>query len=165
MENVVEKKLQGKHVLFMLLGFFGYMLLANGTFVYFALTTFSGLSEENPYIKGVSYNKAIEAERLQRARGWVTELTAKSVGAKAVEIGVSLSDKNGKVIKARSASGRLLRPAMAGEDISFDLVSSETGFEAVVVAPDPGQWTLSINVEGGGYDVPFRIEKRIWIKQ
>ena len=50
------KELTGRHVLYMILGFFGVVLLANVVFVYLAMDTFTGLATEGAYVKGLSYN-------------------------------------------------------------------------------------------------------------
>ena len=64
------KQITGKHVLFILFGFFGVMLAVNGVFVHFATATFSGVSTEDAYRKGLHYNETIAAFQVQQATGW-----------------------------------------------------------------------------------------------
>ena len=61
----MARELTGAHVLAGLFAFFGVMLAANGVFVYVATTTFSGLSTDDAYRKGLSYNETIRAFKLQ----------------------------------------------------------------------------------------------------
>ena len=58
--------LKGRHVLMSLIGFFGLMLIANGLFVYFALSTFTG-SDSIPY-RGVCITTKRSRRRNDRPR-------------------------------------------------------------------------------------------------
>ena len=54
-------EIKGKHVLFAMLSFFGVILVVNGVFTYFALSTFTGVSTDDAYRRGRAYNQTIEA--------------------------------------------------------------------------------------------------------
>ena len=49
-------------------------IAVNGVFTYFALESFGGLETEQAYLKGLDYNRTLEAAAAQRERGWQVEL-------------------------------------------------------------------------------------------
>lgn len=164
MEAVLERKLEGKHVLMMLIGFFSFMLIANGFFVYFALTSFSGLSTDDAYRKGLHYNDSLEALELQKARGWQVALDIDAPGDRQFALSLEIKDKNGDVLPLNVASAQLKRPAIKGQDILLNLVNTGSVYEVSQQLPSAGQWDVKILMSGGGYEVPYRVEKRIWVK-
>jgi nitrogen fixation protein FixH len=157
------KKLQGRHVLFMLLGFFGVMFLVNGIFTYFALTSFSGLSVPDAYMRGIHYNREIASARAQDARGWRTDLTFEAAGELSGLVRIRVSDRNGLPVTGLTASLSAQRPVREGDDVTLPMIVSHDGFERTVTLAGPGQWDLVIMVTGGEYDAPYRVEKRIWV--
>ena len=97
MTATAMKQLTGRHVLFALLGFFGVMLIANGFFIYFALSTYQGLDNPNAYERGVNYNQRIEAAEKQAALGWSHQVVAGDVG----KLQVIIRDKTGEPVTGR----------------------------------------------------------------
>ena len=51
MPRLFPERIEGRHVLLALLGFFGFMLLANGIFLYYAVGTFNGFETTDAYRK------------------------------------------------------------------------------------------------------------------
>ena len=160
----MERKLTGKHALGMLLGFFAFMLIANGFFVYFALTSFSGLSTDDPYKKGLNYNAALAAKEEQLARNWKTDLVIEETGVQELLITLNLTDANEQVPEFTDIKAVLRRPAVEGEDILLEFVQSGAELKAAVYAPKPGNWDLTMWLYGAGYDTAYRVEKRLWVK-
>ena len=60
----------GRHVLMVVLGFFGVVFVVNGVMIYSALSTHTGLVANEPYRKGLHYNERIEADERQARLGW-----------------------------------------------------------------------------------------------
>ena len=57
-------EIRGRHVLIGMIAFFGLIFLANGIFLYYALTTFGGGEKGSPYRSGLRYNETLaEAAR------------------------------------------------------------------------------------------------------
>ena len=52
--------LKGWHVLLMLVGFFGFMFVVNGIFLWAAITSFPGEDEQKSYMQGLHYNEIAE---------------------------------------------------------------------------------------------------------
>jgi nitrogen fixation protein FixH len=164
MTALAGRPLTGKHVLGMLLGFFAFMLIANGFFVYFALTSFSGLSTDDPYQKGLNYNQALAAKVEQQARGWISDLRVDEVGPGEVLITLSVLDANGNAIDLSKAAAVLRRPAVQGEDVRIDFSKQGPALVSSIKLEKLGNWDLKIMLHGGGYNEPYRLEKRLWVK-
>lgn len=164
MAATAERKLTGKHALAMLLGFFSLTFIANGFFLYFALTSFSGLSTNDPYQKGIDYNEALAAKEAQLARGWKTNLVIVETGVQEVLITMSLTDANGKVPAFTEIKAILRRPAVEGDDVALEFVRDGVALKAAAYAPKPGNWDLTVWLYTSDYDTPYRVEKRLWIK-
>lgn len=160
----MERKIEGKHVLFMLLGFFGVMITVNMVFVYFALTSFSGLSFEDAYKRGAAYNKEISTAQEQAARGWNSDIVFEALGDKRGAILLKLVDKNGAKITGVEVTAILRRPVGPYTPHSQQMVMAPGGLETEITFEHEGQWDLVFDVKGGGYDRPYRLEKRIWVK-
>ena len=164
MTATAEKKLEGRHVLYMLLGFFGFMFAVNGVFVYFALSSFSGLSTEDAYAKGLNYNAALAEQEAQTARGWKASLDVVNETDGRVAISLTLVDQDGQAVDIRSATGVLRRPAISGQDIEVVLMQKEGRAETVLSLPALGNWDLNLVIDAGEFETPFRVEKRLWVK-
>ncbi len=164
MDIVMGRKLKGIHVFLMLAGFFGVMFAVNGVFVYFALTSFSGVSVDDAYKKGLSYNQEISRLEKQRARGWQTGFSVSTLPDNNVAVSLSVTDKTGQVPDNLSATLLITRPARQDQDRTLDLTQADGKFTADIQLPESGQWDLLVEVKGGGYNQPYRVEKRIWVK-
>ncbi len=164
MESAVIKKLEGKHVLFILFGFFGYMLIANGIFLYVALDTFSGLSTKDAYVKGLNYNAQIEEYETQKARGWQVMLNDSLTGANKASLTLDAKDQSGQPVTFDAVRVVVKRPAQSGMDFETTMTLQNGQYAADVEFPVPGNWDVEVYASGGGYDVPYRVEKRLWVK-
>jgi len=140
------------------------MFAVNGVFVYFALSSFSGLSTEDAYKKGLNYNAALAEQEAQTARGWKASLDVVNETDGRVAISLMLVDKEGQAIDIRSATGVLRRPAISGQDIEVALMPKGDRAETVLSLPALGNWDLNLVVDAGDYDKPYRVEKRLWVK-
>lgn len=163
MTAISMKQLTGRHVLFALLGFFGVMLLANGIFLYFALSTFNGLQNPNAYQEGVNYNARIEAARRQDALGWSHSLTLANSG----RVEVMIKDGSGGAVSGLSINGTIARPA--SDRFTHELAFSEAGlglYRATVENIEPGNWIVSLQAAktGASEDPVYRLKERLWLK-
>jgi len=132
---------------------FGLVVAVNATMVWLAGTTFSGLSTERAYDKGIAYNRALEAARRQEALGWtVTTKTEPVPDGSGTRIVQTYRDRDGLPVAGLRVRVRLSRPAAQGYD--RDLVLAPTAapgdHAATVVLPLPGLWDLQAVAEGDG---------------
>ena len=56
------------------IAFFGTIFLVNGTLIYEAISTHTGLVANEPYRKGLAYNERIAADERQARLGWTETL-------------------------------------------------------------------------------------------
>lgn len=131
---------------------FGVVVAVNAVMVWLAGTTFSGLSVEQAYDKGVAYNRVLAAARRQEALGWsVGTTTRPTPDSSAIVIVQTYRDRDGRPIDGLRVRVHLTRPATRGYDRDIVLGSSAPGDHVAIVAlPLPGLWDLEAVAEGDG---------------
>jgi nitrogen fixation protein FixH len=157
------REIHGRHVAFILAGFFGVMLAVNGLFTYLAVTTFNGL-ESDAYQKGLHYNEQIRTADRQAALGWSHKLTFAPDGG----VLVSISDRRGAPVLGLSIAGDIARPV--ADRLTSTLAFHETGpgtYLAPAASLPPGTWIVSLQAtraeppEGA---TAYQIKERLWLK-
>jgi len=131
---------------------FGVVVAVNATMVWLAGTTFSGLSVEQAYDKGVTYNRVLAAARNQEALGWaVATETRPTPDSAAMIITQTYRTRDGQPIDGLRVRGHLSRPATRGYDRDLVLAASAPGtYVARVSVPLPGLWDLEAVAQGEG---------------
>lgn len=159
-----ERRITGRHVLYGLLTFFGVILAANAVFIYLALDTFTGLSTENAYQRGVEYNKTLESRAEQRELGWRAAITFDETGGGAGVLRAALSNRAGMPIEDLRVTGQVRRPTHAGNDQELVLTRSGDGvYSAELTLPGRGQWDVYLVAESRD-GTRFEMEQRLWLK-
>jgi nitrogen fixation protein FixH len=136
----------GKHMLAIMLAFFGVIIAVNVTMATFARTSWSGLVVQNSYVAGQHFNRLAEEGRAQAALGWTP--------AFAIEGGVlrfALTDADGKPVRLESGTAALRRPVGDG------------ALEAALGVAD-GAWIVEVHATAGaeaGLERPWRETRRI----
>ncbi len=160
----MENGLKGKHVLFVLLGFFGIVFAVNGVFVYDALSTLPGEEHGATYEAGLRYNATLAAERAQDALHWSHKSEVRADSAK---LAVKVSDSGGAPVAGLAISGSLERPATNTGEQVLAFKEGDTGqYEAAVAGVQPGSWVLSFTARKprpGSQPAVYRVKERIWI--
>jgi len=153
-------KLNGRHVLIMLVVFFGVMIFANFVFVRAALKTFPGVSEDHSYLQGLHYNETLAARAEQAKLGWAAEVTEVAREGETGFVRLRMSDGD-ELLSGLVLSGALRRPADDDEDqpLAFKPLG-EGVYEAEIAAFTPGAWDLHVRAESR-YGDAFDIEARI----
>jgi nitrogen fixation protein FixH len=156
--------LKGRHVLVAVLGFFGTVFLANGVFLYAALSTYTGVVAEEPYRKGLHYNQRIAAAERQERLGWKDEtMLTPEAGLTLV-----LRKADGAPVSGLFISGVLGRPSTNQHDRKLVLKEVEPGrYTAAVDELTPGAWLVNLEAVwiGTGETEPvYRMRKRLWLK-
>lgn len=139
---------------------FGVVIVANGALIWFARSSFSGLTDEGAYDKGIGYNRALEGAAAQARLGWRADVgfVPSVAGRGAIE--ARITDRAGRPMDGLEAEILLRRPAEAGLDQRLALVPQGAGmFRAEVTVPKPGQWIVRVHAFRGA-DV-FQQETRV----
>ncbi len=155
----VAKGLTGRHVLLIILGFFGVIIIVNVIFLTFALRTFPGESMKKSYLQGLNYNEVLAERAEQAALGWSAEILR--TGADGV-IEVRLLDADGAPLKGLTVAGQLRRIVHDRDDRALSFMSMGEGrYRAEAGALAPGAWRLAARAEnpaGETFDFTARIE-------
>jgi nitrogen fixation protein FixH len=157
-----QQGLRGRHVLWVLLGFFAAVFAVNGAMIYSAVSTYSGLVANEPYRKGLHYNERIAAAERQVQLGWTDALQVGRDGL----VRMSLSDADGRPVQGMRVAGMLGRPSTNRHDVVLQLVEGEPGqYEARISALAEGNWLVSLDVRANeAADPIYRTRRRIWLK-
>ena len=140
------KPITGKTVLVWLSVFFGVMFIANGFFVYFALSTFSGLDHPSSYKAGRDFGTVVEAASAQQARGWTVAGDVSRRGT-AVQVVITGEDKSGAPIHGVEADAVLKHPADRGLDVFVQLQETETGrYVGSAEGVQSGEYTFALTL-------------------
>lgn len=138
--------LQGRHVFGWIAAFFGVVTAVNGIFVYYALSSWSGLTASDAYNRGLAYNHVLDEAAAQRKLGWGAEMGWRRGNAEARFV-----DRDGSPLKGLEIAARFSRPLGEGEPIDVMLVAKAPGvYMAPIELPLPGQWDMQIEASGAG---------------
>lgn len=127
----------------------GVVVAVNAGLIYFAFSTWSGVSQAGAYQRGLSYNKLIAAATYQSELGWTSAL---AVGADRREILVAPRDRAGKPIPGLSVRLELARPLEPGPVLEISATPAGAGtYVATLTEPlRAGQWNVRVSLDGGG---------------
>ncbi len=164
-------ELTGRHVLLALLAFFGVIFAVNGTFLYSALSTYTGVVADEPYRKGLEYNTRIADEERQHALGWHHKIELSPEG----QLRIKFDGASPGALESLSLKGTIGRPSTNAADVSMTLVAGQPGeFLADVGKLADGNWIVTAEATKPRIDaassqenaeVVYRIRERVWLKR
>ncbi len=159
-----NRPVTGRAVLIALLAFFGFVFAVNGALIFFALDSWSGLSNEQPFEAGRDHDRTAAAAEAQAALGWKSEiaLTPSAAGGQTIE--VALTGRDGTPLGGLEVAIALRRPARGDMDQRLSLSETAAGrYRAEVDFPLPGRWYVEIRARDA--DGPRdRMEHEIAVK-
>lgn len=156
-------QLQGRHVLAMILAFFGVVFAVNGYFLASALTTYTGVVASEPYRKGLAYNIRIAADERQSQLGWQDAIGFTRAG----DLVLTLSDQAGAPVRGLAVSGTIARPSTARHDRAVRFIENAMGlYAANIDTLASGSWIVSIKARLSAMDDEpvYRSRRRLWLK-
>lgn len=142
-----ERELTGRHVLFILLAFFGVMIAVNAYFTVVAVSSFRGEDVPRSYRQGLEYNQTLEARAAQAKLGWTvtTNRVEKDGGHWLL---VQVQNKDGNPVFAADLTATLRHRTDTALDQSLHLT------------PDgPGRYQTALTVPTGEYYLKGMISK------
>jgi nitrogen fixation protein FixH len=154
--------LAGRHVLGLLLAFFGAVFVVNGALIYEAVRTNSGLVANEPYRKGLHYNARIAADERQAQLGWRDSLDVTREGA----VALVLKDGTGQPVAGLKVETVLGRPATNREDLRVALIEVAPGrYEAHTPPLAAGNWVVALEARAAGdaEEPIYRTRRRLWL--
>ncbi|MER8884895.1 FixH family protein [Mesorhizobium sp. M0500] len=151
-----SREFTGRHMLAIILAFFGVVITVNLTMATLANTTWTGLVVENTYVASQQFNRKSKEGRTQAALGWTGKLT---IAWGEVRYGVTDA---GKPVRLHSVKVLFRRPAYEKEDESIKLALASGQEFAAQHMPRDGVWIVEIDADAG-LARPYRDVRRIMI--
>ena len=184
MKLTMPQTLNGYHVFAAFVAFFVVVIGVNLVMVFLALDSWSGLSTEDAYQRGLRYNKTLEAMAHKDALGWQENLVFTSgtphgpdmdSGESQGRITLEMRDREGNLLEGLIVAGQIWRPTNEGFDRPVTLQAVGAGrYAADVTFPLRGNWLVRLTArrDPNRHDLPvtknaeeagfvFGIEKRI----
>jgi len=139
--------------------FFGVLIVVNIVFVTLAFDSYSGLADDDPYDRGITYNRVLEGEEIQKALGWSVDLQKqRDQGGDFLRL--SAADKAGAPLSRADISAKLYRPVIEGMDQNLVFEDKGEGvFEARLDGVPKGNWELRVLIESGVHS--YRFSQRV----
>lgn len=153
----------GRTVLIGMFSFFGVVMAVNATFVYFALSTWPGLTTSQSYTEGLDYNQVLAAAKSQADRGWGAEL---SHGGNNIDttFQVTLSSREGTPLVGLAAKLDLERPVGKETPRHIDLRETEPGvYQARIPRLETGRWNAVLRASTPG-EPDFQLRYNIVVR-
>ncbi|WP_017931800.1 FixH family protein [Robiginitomaculum antarcticum] len=140
--NRKPKELTGKHVLVMVLVFFGVIIGVNAIFIAKAVQSFSGEDIKGSYRQGLEYNKTLSARAQQTQLGWQVKTNWIEESEGRQRFVVLLMDKSGNAVRSLNVEGTFRHPTDLSKDLSVKFSNLGDGRYEAMVNLSNGQWQL-----------------------
>ncbi|MBI1385135.1 MAG: hypothetical protein GC150_09515 [Rhizobiales bacterium] len=162
--NGREFQLTGRHVLYAFIAFFGVMMGANGVFLYYAISTFTGVETSDAYRKGLAYDTRIAEARLADGLGWGAALSRE--GDRLV---VTVRKSDGGPVSGLLLEASVGRGPTDRFDASIGFEETDLGrYESQPIVLAAGSWIVAVEGRpaGQGADAAsLKLKERLWISQ
>ncbi|WP_373504435.1 FixH family protein [Aestuariivirga sp.] len=135
-----EKQLTGKHVLAMLVAFFGVIVGVNFLMAYLANSTWSGLVVANGYVASQSFDKDLAKARAQEALGWKVEFS--HAGDR---LRITFEDAQATKLDGLVITGDLERTVTDTQDQKLTFTAIGPGVYSAPAKLAPGVWEVEID--------------------
>jgi nitrogen fixation protein FixH len=154
--------LLGRHVLIMMLSFFGVIVAVDSFMIYRAVSTFGGLETQDAYKKGLAYNHRIARDAEQARAGWKDTV---EIGGETPHLRITLTDHGGAAVAGKRLVAKFGRPATDRFDMTLDLAETGAGvYEAAVPVVAEGSWIVDVSAYDGATEEPaYEARRRVWI--
>ena len=128
----------GRHMLFLMHGFFGVIVAVNITMAVFASQTWTGLVVQNSYVASQEFEEKRIAAEEQRALGWVAHF-AYAAGA----VRLTVEDGAGNPVELAHVILTVNRPVGTAGDRTLELEPTGNGYGAAIDLAS-GTWDAMI---------------------
>ncbi len=149
------KEFTGRHMLIIMILFFGTIISVNIVMATYARTSWTGLVVPNSYVASQEFNEKAVERREQLARQWTSVLDLKPG-----RIRYQLTDKFGHPVIVNSASVTFRRPSYEAEDTTFTLEPVGRGVFSLDVNIRDGIWIVETSADIGEAR-PYLTSRRI----
>lgn len=135
----------GRHMLAIMLAFFGVVITVNFTMATLAARTFGGTVVDNSYVASQRFNGWLAQGRAQESLGWLTVFRLDGER----RIAVALRDQTGPL------SGAAIRavarhPLGRAPDVAFGFEALGAGRYLSTAVLPPGRWSILVRIRENG---------------
>lgn len=148
----------GRHMVLVMLAFFGTIISVNLIMASFARSSWTGLVVQNSYVASQQFNEKMAESRALAKLGWRGVLETESG-----RVVYRLNGRDGRPVAATGGKAIFRHPAAEGADWSAGLKPVEAGVLAADVDVADGVWAVELEVEAG-LDRPYRQMIRVLVK-
>lgn len=139
---------------------FTLVFAVNGTMMWLAISSFSGLYGNGAREREYHYNRVIAEQKARDALGWKID-TSWRADDNRLQIAVTQADGSG--LAGARINAQLVRPAEKEDPLPLALAEVGNGrFSGHVNLPKRGNWDLDILVVAQGHN--FAITKRLFLR-
>lgn len=141
----MTRKFTGKHMLFVMLGFFGTVIAVNLTMATLATRTFGGTVVDNSYVASQRFNGWLAEGRAQAALGWERRVALGSDRRVEAEL-----TAGGEPLVGARVTAVASHPVGREPDIALTFEPAGNGRYRSVGRLPEGRWSLHLDVARGG---------------
>lgn len=148
----------GRHMLVLMIGFFGVVFGVNVLLAFYASATWSGLVVPNSYVASQEFQARHDAMAAQQALGWVPHFSYVPGRASFV-----ISDAGGRPVDLGPITLQLNRPVGTRDDVTLTLQPARRGAYSAALELGAGVWDATISAETTGAG-PFHYQHRFAVE-
>ena len=154
---------RGSWIPWLFVAFFVLVVAVNGTMIWLAMSSWTGLAANQAYDKGLRYNRNLQAAQRQAALGWQPRLTARLVADTAAETELLVTDAQGQPLLGAAVVADFERPSSEGADFRVVLSPASPGvYRAAFELPMIGAWNAHVTIRRG--DDLYVHEQRLMLR-
>lgn len=135
-----QREFTGRHMLAVMVAFFGVIIAVNLTLAWFANSSWSGLIVANGYVASQEFNRSEARVRAQALLGWQADLAHTGT-----TFTVTMKAKDGVRLAGLKLEGTLRRPVTAKDDIVLAFTVAGSGAYSAPAILAKGQWDLELS--------------------
>jgi nitrogen fixation protein FixH len=139
------RRFTGRHMLGLLLLFFGTVIAVNVLMATLAITTWTGLVVKDDFGASQHYNQKLDEMARQAALGWRGEL---DYGNGLITF--RLKDAKSEPVRGATVTVDAGRPTHEGQDRTVALAEGAQQDYQAALALQPGIWNVEVDVTGAG---------------
>ena len=141
----------GRHMLAIMVAFFGVVVSVNMFMAYKASTTWTGLVVPNSYVASQNFEIEKQKRAVQAKLGWQVLLSVDDN-----RLAVGLRDEQGTAIEGAAVVVKLTRPLTDRDDMTITLKAADAGrfvSEETLLA---GDWLADVSISTAGSEASWR---------
>ncbi len=139
---------------------FAIVIAVNGTMMWLAVGSFSGLYSSHARERGIHYNEVVAQQRSRDALGWTVQAGWQPGSSR---LDLTLRDAAGQPLEGAAVGVELIRPAEKRLPVGVTMSGLGDGrFSGIVTLPARGNWDADIVVEAWGQR--FALTKRLFLQ-